>query len=401
PALELLVRACLDDDPARRPATAAEVAWVLRGGAPTSLVEQATTVCQHCRAPLRMGQRLCLACGRVSVRFTVAAPGEDAYGLDLHSLDEDARKLGWLQGLVADVAQGPVAPPEFLVGSPYLYADEERRRRIRLPARLFGNLDHQTAESLQTLMREQGLDARLVGPPQLRRALWLSYGVALLATLLCGGFALLGLEAAAWTVFGLGLLGTTLAAARYVTVKTWVTRTPARFALRPLPAALPASDPLVARLAALLHEGMPGDVRDVVGELALLVQRLVDHRAHRVRDPRELDMLTAPVEPLVAAVERLVQRLEHIGHELRELDEGAIVRALAASRARGEGPDQREPLLHGLDRLRALEDARAEVFHRLLEARSLLTRTVELGLAVHDEGLEHERQLALALAALG
>ena len=40
-------------------------------------------------------------------------------------------------------------------------------------------------------------------------------------------------------------------------------------------------------IAALLHEGMPGDVRDVVSELALLVQRLVDHRAHYVRDPSE------------------------------------------------------------------------------------------------------------------
>ena len=57
--------------------------------------------------------------------------------------------------------------------------------------------------------------------------------------------------------------------------------------------------------------------------------------------------------------------------------------------------------MQGLDRLRALEDRRAEVFHRLLEARSLLTRTVELGLAVHDERLEHERQLALAVATLG
>ena len=87
--------------------------------------------------------------------------------------------------------------------------------------------------------------------------------------------------------------------------------------------------------------------------------------------------------------------------ELSELDEGAMVRALATATARREGPDTREPILQGLDRLRALEDRRAEVFHRLLEARSLLTRTVELGLAVHDERLEHERQLALAVATLG
>lgn len=400
PALELLVRACLDDDPARRPATAGEVAWVLRGGAPTSLVEHATTVCQHCGARLRVGQRLCLTCGRVSVRFTSAAPGEDAYGLDLRSLDEDAHKLKWLQGFVGDIAE-PAAPPEFVVGPAHLYAEEERRRRIRLPARLFGGLDPQTAEALLQSTRDEGLDTRLVGPPQVRAALWLTYGVGIGAALLCGSLSLLGLEIAMWVVFGLGLLATLLFAARYVSIKTWVARTPARFRLRALPVALPASDPLVARLAALLHDDVPGDVREVVGELALLVQRLVDHRAQHVRDTRELDMLTAPVEPLVAAIERLVRQLDEIGRQLADLDEGAIVRALAACAARREGPQKREPLLAGLDRLRALEDQRGEVFHRLLEARSLLTRTVELGLAVHDEGLEHERQLALALATLG
>lgn len=401
PALELLVRTCLHDDPSRRPATAADVSWVLRGGAPTSLMEHATTVCQHCGTRLRVGQRLCLSCGRVAVRFLPAAPGEPAYGVDLRSLDEDARKLEWLQGFVRDIAEGPVAPPEFVVGPAHLYAEEERRRRIRLPARLFGGLRHDTALALQSSMSEHGLDARVVGPPQLRAAGMLVAGFALSLLVAAVAFSALGLELAMGLTLGFGLPALLLLAGRYNTVKQSVQRTAPRFRLRALPAALPASDPLVGRLAALLYEGMPGDVRDVVSELALLVQRLVDHRAYHVRDTRELDMLTAPVEPLVGAVERLVQQLDTIGKELRELDEGAMVRALAASGARGEGPAQREPILQGLDRLRALEDRRAELFHRLLEARSLLTRTVELGLSVHDEGLEHERQLALAVAALG
>ncbi len=401
PALELLVRACLEDDPARRPATAGDVLWVLRGGAPTSLVEQATTVCQHCQTRLRVGQRLCLSCGRVSVRFVHASAHDERHGLDLRSLDEDADKLRWLQGFVRDIADGPVAPPEFIVGPVHLYAAEERMRRIRLPTRLFGHLTADTADALVTVMKDQGLDVRRVGPPQVRSALVLSAGVGGVVALLFVVFAVLGLETAMWITFGVGLLVTLLATAHYTSVKNWVDRAAPRFRLRSYPAALPASDPLVARLAALLREGMPGDVRDVVGELALLVQRLVDHRAHHVRDSRELDLLTGPVEPLVAAVERLVARLEQIGGELSELDEGAMVRALAASKARGEEAVQREGLLLGLDRLRALEDQRGEVFHRLLEARSLLTRTVEMGLEVHDEGLEHERQLALATATLG
>ncbi len=38
--------------------------------------------------------------------------------------------------------------------------------------------------------------------------------------------------------------------------------------------------------------------------------------------------------------------------------EGVVVRALAASEARGDGPAQREHILIGLDRLRSLEDRR-------------------------------------------
>ncbi|MCA9654680.1 MAG: protein kinase [Myxococcales bacterium] len=405
PVLDALVRACLDDDPSRRPATAAEVAWVLRGGSSTSLVEQATTVCQHCGARLRVGQRLCLACGRLSVRFLPAAPGEPAFGIDLRSLDEDAHKLRWLQGFVDDVAQPPARLPEFLVGSSHLYAEEERHRRVRLPARLFGNLGQDTAEALAERMRAEGLDVRVVGPPQVRasgrQAIATIVGTMLLAAVLIP----VG-SAAVATALGLGLAGALLMLGRHNNVKSWVERTHARFQLRSLPASLPASDPLVARLAALLRPPspdaeVPGDVKEVVGELALLVQRLVDHRALQARNAHELEVLTAPLEPLVAAIERLVEQLHQIGAELAELDEGAMVRALAASEARGEDRERRQALLQGLDRLRALEDRRAEVFHRLLEARSLLERTVELGLAVHDEGLEHERRLALAVAALG
>ncbi|MEX1362740.1 MAG: serine/threonine-protein kinase [Nannocystaceae bacterium] len=401
PALQTLVTACLHDDPSRRPATASEVAWVLRGGAPTSLVEAATTVCQHCGARLRVSQRLCLGCGRVAVRFVPAPPGEPAFGIDLRSLDEDARKLRWLQQFVGDVAEPPAVLPEFIVGPTHLYSEDERRNRARLPARLFAGLQHDTALALVDRMRAEGLDVRLAGPPQIRAA----RNVALATTLgILGVAALLGLLGqwvAMGVAMGVALLVGLLLMSRYHNVKTWVERTFPRLRVRSLPAALPASDPLVARLAALLHEDTPADVREVVGQLALLVQRLVDHRAQNIRDARELDMVTAPVQPLVTATEGLVQQLEQIGRELAQLDEGAMVRALAAAQARGDGRERREQLLHGLDRLRALEDRRAEVFHRLLEARSLLGRAVELGLSVHDEGVEHERGIALALATLG
>ncbi|MEM7157631.1 MAG: serine/threonine-protein kinase [Myxococcota bacterium] len=405
PALDLLVRACLHEDPSRRPATASDVAWVLRGGAPTSLAEQATTVCQHCGHRLRVGQRLCLSCGRVAVRFVPPTPGEPGIGIDLRRLDEDAGKLRWLQGFITDIANPPVSIPEFIVGPAHLYADEERHRRIRLPTRLFGNLSQDSAKAMAERMRSEGLDVHLSGPAQIHAAGKVVRRTAIATLGLTLILGLVGLGIAAGVVFGLGLVLTLSMSARYNSVKGWVQQTHPRFRVRPQPAALPASDPLVARLAALLqtteHGEVPGDVREVVGELALLMQRLVDHRATVIRDHRELDMLAQPLVPLVSAIEGLVQQLHRIGHELRELDEGAMVRALATCEARGEGPTKREPLLQGLDRLRALEDRRAEVFHRLLEARSLLARTVEMGLAVHDPALEHERQVAQALAALG
>ena len=398
--VDLLVRACLAIDPARRPATAQDVALVLRGGAATSLAEQATIKCQHCGAKLRVGQRLCLECGRVSVRFVPAAPGEASYGLDLRSLDEDATKLKYVQELLHDVARGPMAPPEFLVGSIHLYSDEEKAGRIRLPARLFNHLSKESAIQLDAMMREQGLDSGVVCSTDLRKtAAQTAVGTGILAALSVL-FGVAGVVPAS-VVFGIGAVVALLALSnRHVNKRNWIERTFAKFQLRPLPAALPASDPLVARLAGLLRPKMSDDVRSAVSEMALLVQRMVDHRAAFVRNPTEVDMVTAPLEPLIASVEARVAELARISDDLSTLDEGAMVRALAAADARKDGPEKRAPILEGLDRLRSLEDERAAVFRRLLEAQSLLTRTVELGLAHHDDAQQHDRQVALAVATL-
>lgn len=404
-ALDMLVHRLLEDTPERRPDSAADVSWVLRGGAPTSMLEHAMTVCQHCGARLRVGQRLCLQCGRVSVKFVAAHPGQPRYGLDLIDVDESADKLRWLQGLIRGISAAPVRAPEFLVGSVHMYSDEERVQRIRLPARLYDGLAADTASQLHGMMAEKGLAVRVVGRSDVTRAAVITGVVTAGVAFLAGTFAILQLWVAMGIVLGVGMIGVLVAASRYTSAKTWVERALPRYQLRGLPAALPASDPLVARLAALLTADaggeVPGDVRDVVGELALLVQRLVDHRASFLPDARELEMLTAPVEPLVTRVEALVGELRTIGAELRDLDEGAMVRALAASEARKEPGEKRQPILDGLDRLRALEDRRGAVFHRLLEAKSLLSRTVEMGLAVHDDHTEHERQVALAVATLG
>ncbi|HJZ86680.1 MAG TPA: hypothetical protein VKN99_15990, partial [Polyangia bacterium] len=154
------------------------------------------------------------------------------------------------------------------------------------------------------------------------------------------------------------------------------------------------------RLAALLTADAAPDVREQVGELALLVQRLVEHRRAAVREQVEIDLVTEPLERLVSLVERHVHTLLALDRERATLDESAMVRALAASDARREPPAARRQLLEGLDRLRALEDARAALFARLLESASLLRRCIELGLRVRNQDAVYANEFQAALVAL-
>jgi hypothetical protein len=380
-----------------------EIAWILRGGAaPVSgdggWGEPDMTHCQHCDARLRVGQRLCLSCGKLGVRFQHASQGAIGWGLDLMSLSEDAKPLKWLQDFLGAVSQPPFRKPEFIIGSVHLYDESERIGRLRLPARLYSGLTEETALALHETMGSQGLKTRVVSPSASRRM-----GVLTLVTLLLtvGLSVAIGLVAgahAAWVAVPGGILSLVMLGLLNNRITDRKAR--GRFQLRVAPAALPASDPLVARLAELVGGKPPADVKEIVSELALLVQRLVDHRATLIGNTREFDVLTEPLEPLVDAVERHAEHLIAISNELGELDEGAMVRALAASEARKDPPESREPILQGLDRLRALEDQRAEVFHRLLEVKILLRRTVDLGLSVHDPEQEHHRQVQLALATL-
>ncbi len=395
PALAELLTSLLDAEPSRRPPSASEIAWVLRGG--VALARRDDTVrCQHCGTPLRVGQRLCLTCGRVGTRFEhVSGRG---WGLELSSLSEDATQLKWLQQFLADTSRQPMRPPEFIIGNVHLYDDDEKVGRIRLPARLYADVSEDSAIELRDAMQAEGLKVRLVEPNASRSA-----GLqALVAMLLVAAlsFAVTLIDVSAAFVAVPGVIASLVLLARWNN-KVSDQRAPGAFRLRAAPAALPASDPLVARLAALLDPPPPSDVKGVVADLALVVQRLVDHRASLHGAERaEVDALTEPLDPLVAAIERCVAQLVQFSAEIEDLDEGAMVRALAASEARGDTAEVRAPILAGLDRLRGLEDQRSHGFHRLLETRALLQRTVELGLRVHDPHAQHERDLKTALATL-
>lgn len=397
--LDALARSCLADDPAQRPESAAAIAQYMRGQGSSFALVEARTVCQHCGASLKVGQRLCLACGRVATKFGHLVDGNERYAIDLMGVKEDAASLSRLHEVLASVIDGPLPALEFIIGDPNMYSEEERLRRIRLPQRLFDDLAKETAEEIAAMLRETGVDVRV-----LQRNAGLAEAGLATALIVGGVFAGFGLASVATWWLGwlvalplLGYSGVLLGRSMHASTQN---NAPPMFRLRVAPAALPASDPLVARLAALLQGDTPSDVRAQVGELALLVQRLVDHRATLLGQTAEVDMLTAPIEPLVGLIEQLTRRIVEITVDLKGLQEGAMVRALAVSEARGDPQRVRDDIHAGLDRLRTLEDERAAAFHRLLECASLLRRAVKLGLGVHDARQLHEHHVQLALAAL-
>lgn len=398
-ALVDLLPRLLEERPEARPPSASEITWVLRGGTALALAD-GTATCQHCQASLRVGQRLCLSCGRVSVRFVHVPLGERGWSLELRALSEDAAKLEWLQRFLESLSKQPMRAPEFIIGNVHLYDDDEKLGRIRLPARLYSDLDQDTALALHDEMREQGLKVALVNPSASRTNGLQFIGVTVV--LIAVFSALVQLTTA--PIWGSALVVFIAAAVAMLlrfSNSAIEKRSPGAFRLRETPVALPASDPFVARLSTLLQASPPADVRAILADLALVVQRLVDHRT-ALRDSQrdESDWVTAPVDALVSAVERSVKRLAAVSTELSTLDEGAMVRALAASEARGDAPSVRQPILDGLDRLRALEDQRSVMFHRLLEVQALLHRTVTMGLAVQDPAAQHERNMERALATL-
>lgn len=398
--LDALVLRCLDLDPTARPTGAAELAAALAGEGPPG-ASLARTTCQHCGARLRVGQRLCVECGRVGVQFEHSADGSCA--IDLTQAKEDAEFLAELARRLQQVSDGEVPALNLVIGDQRMYSKAELERRHKLPLRLYDNLSPETADRLRARLAAGGFAVKVVdrSPREIRNlglktTAWTASGAALMSGLL------LLLGAPLFVHIIVVMVAFVIGLSIFVGLKKRNRRSRAPLLrLRAAPAALPASDPLVARLAALLSKETPREIRELVGGLALAVQRLVDHRAAAPGARAELDMITGSIDPLVALIERQTRRLGELDRALASLDEGALVRALAASEARGEPAVRREELLAGLDRLRQLEDERAATFHRLLAAEHLLRRAVELGLEVKDDAAEHARRVAQALHELG
>jgi hypothetical protein len=275
-----------------------------------------------------------------------------------------------------------------------MYSKAERKRSISLPARLFSDLSREDAERLQKHLAIPGVNvvARRGGGINKRVGIIFASLAVIVSVLWAAGT----LPALALFIV-LGVLGVTGAIIAAVQAKK-KTQKPL-LKLREGAAALPASDPLVGRLATLSQGKIAADVRERLGHLALTVQQLVDHRAGLPEvERKEVDVVTEPIASLVDLIEAEVARVTELDRAMAELDEGTLVRALSSANATG---GDTTTLLDGLHRLRDLEQSRAAAMHRLLEATTLLRRAAELGLRVKDDAAQQDREVQLALAALG
>jgi len=393
-AMVRLIEQCVDHDPERRPNTAAFVADVLRGKADVSKA-LARVACQSCGASLLQGQRLCLSCGKEAVVFKRQAAVEGrGYRVTLRKVSEQHETREQLRKKLEPLVRGRLPELNFIEGDARMYSKAERERSISLPARLFNDLSKEDAERLRDHLAIPGVKAvARDGSRSLFPVYALFAAVAVVFTLASIFGSLPGV--AAFAIVSL----ITVAGFVVAMVDRKRSKKPALLELREGPAALPASDPLVSRLATLNQAETAADVRERLGHLALTVQQLVDHRASLPAVERaEVDVVTEPIESLVGLIEAEVGRVQQLDAAMAELDEGALVRALASANASGSDG---QTMLDGLHRLRDLEQSRAAAMHRLLEATNLLRRAAELGLRVKDDAALQDREVQRALATLG
>jgi hypothetical protein len=403
--LARLLRRCLEADPSDRPESARFARAILDGEdllpARPSFIE-----CSACGARVLTGQRLCTRCGREAITLTLRGEGP-RYDLVLKTISDDADQLRVLREVLEATSLDAVPPLNFLTGDRGLYSDAERTSRLALPSRLYKRLPHATATTLAERFAAKGLTVEVAASPKrdaLERgatrseavapiplfatSLGLVLAIAALAVVGVPGWLLVPPVIGGFTVFLLLL--------KY----RGGPRSALDLALRTAPAALPASDPLVRRIAAMLEASTAPDVERELGQLALVTQHLVDRRA---RGPdADLGAALAPLEELVELVEDLVQTINSVDRELASLDadEGALARSLAKSEARREPRETRAATLETLDHLRALEERRSQLLHQLLDATALLRRAARLGLEDAEACEAHERDLEDARALL-
>ena len=405
--LAKLVVRCLAYDPEQRPPTARDVGDALRGRGTDTAIVVARVNCQACGAPMRVGLRLCLACGKQAVQFHRAPPDDPAgVSIVLEKATEEAVFVGALHEFFESVATD-VPKLNFVIGDRRMYSKSELAQRHALPAVLVAGVAPETGVALVARLKAGGFKIHTTSPGQQRSQMRkLNRTVVGAGIGVAAAVALFLVGGGAAAVAALSMLVSTPVGLIALLRRKRAKRAAKRLAiaeLRRAPAALPASDALVAKIASVLATSQSPDVRARLEDLASLVQRLADAKADlggTQADRADHDRVSSPVGPLVDVARVSAEAIEAIDHQLISLDEGAIVRALARCDARHEAPALRADLLAGLDTLRQLEEERARLFGRLLEITSLTRVAVELGLQQAAALRSDDVEVAHAMAAL-
>ena len=399
--LDALLRSCLSEKPSNRPSSANEVAEILLGNLQENALAIARVRCQSCGDSLPVGMRLCLGCGKNAILFE-EAEDDAGFSLILRKANETKSFHRGLVRFFEDVGESPPSHLNFLIGEARMYSKSERKSLIHLPALLLSKLSRMSATALCARLKSEDYDV-IVKPDELpkdklasgKKLTWAGLGIAV-------GSITVGAATGAWLllipglVIGLPMVGVGIA--RQAKVKR--IPVPALAGLRRAPLALEASDPLVAKIAQSLSGDIRADVREQVSKLAILLQRLCDHRARESSSASDLELVLEPLQTLVDLAVTEIAALRDIDETLKKFDEGELVRAVAASEARKEGAFKRHHFLDGLDKLRVLEDKRTNHMGALLEASSLLRSVVELGLKQTSGELLEKNRITAALVGL-
>jgi hypothetical protein len=314
--LRRVIRALLAKSPADRPqsATEAEAALAAIGGALVPAArQQARQRCAHCGAHNPALVRVCFACGRVPLELAagpmtvfITGPGEHA-----HKLDAALR-----QRLLAWITKNPALGVDARVLGKHV---------PRVPFALVVGIDEDAARALMPVLRELGLQARVVrgGRFALREVRSKGWILARRVALIAVSGAFYGLQHA-----GIGLLGGVVGIGALATwsgfreagrpaVRRLVARRPAQ-----LPSTVDAALGRVARLVPTMTAARHRDALRGVVERALALRDALD--------PRQKAELDGELARLIDSAALAASRLDQLEAELSPDDlrsDGEALRA--------------------------------------------------------------------------
>jgi Protein kinase domain len=317
-----------------RPASGAEVlARLSTGGA---LAPTRKLACLSCGAPRPDDVPRCLACGAAVPRL--GHTGEGRWRLVLDELADDAEATERLFRFFEPIVKPVGRPLLFITGNQALYSKAELGTGIRLPAVVMNRLDEDTARTLTSLCRVQGLAVRALegtkedlAPRRSQGPLW-RRALAFAPMAVVAGLI-------SHTVLGsvvVGALGAVIVGFGVLKERRRIGRERGLLELRDGIEAQPAAEALLTGAAGAARQVRAPEVRalfaDVSIELYRLTRRAESLRARARAASSELALLERTIAEAPALTERLgamAAHLDALDDALATGSEGELMQTLA------------------------------------------------------------------------